>query len=70
MDMPMKHWGRTLATAGLLASAVLLAACSSGGDSKENGDGGSGMKASSSKGKAQTVAITMKDNTKQNRGDD
>lgn len=62
MDMSMKHWGRTLVTTGLLASAVLLVACSSGGDSKENGNGGSETKASSSKGKAQTIAITMKDN--------
>lgn len=62
MKMRMKHWGRTVVTAGLLASVVLLAACSSGGDAKENGNGDSAPKASSSKGKAQTVAITMKDN--------
>ncbi|RJQ08197.1 MAG: hypothetical protein C4558_08380 [Dehalococcoidia bacterium] len=59
--MSMKYWGRAFAVAGLLASAVVLAACSSGGDAKKNG-GGSESKASSGAGKAQTVAITMKDN--------
>lgn len=60
--MHMKRWGRTLATAGLLASAVLLAACSSGGDAKEDGNGGSETKASSNSGTGQTVVITLKDN--------
>ena len=45
-----------------MASAVLLAACSSGGDAKENGNGDSETKASSSSGTGQTVAITLKDN--------
>ncbi|TAJ17001.1 MAG: hypothetical protein EPO65_12120 [Dehalococcoidia bacterium] len=58
--MRAMSWGRALAVAGLLASAVVLSACSSGGESKEKG--GSESKATASAAKAQTVAITLKDN--------
>lgn len=63
--MRIKGWGRALAAAGLLASAVVLASCSSGGDAKEDAGGSAATAtkaASSGGGKAQTVAITMKDN--------
>lgn len=58
--MPARNWVRALAVAGLLASAVVLSACSSGGESKETG--GSESKVPAAAAKAQTVAITLKDN--------
>ncbi len=61
MDMRVKHWGRALAIAGLLASAMVLTSCSSGGDAKENGASGSKAEKAEA-GKAQTVAVAMKDN--------
>ena len=61
--MHLRGWSRALAAAGLLASAVVLASCSSGGDSKDDGSAATATKAASSGGgKAQTVAITLKDN--------
>lgn len=60
--MRVKHWSRALGAVGLLASAVILASCSSGGDAKEDGGGGSAATATKGNSKAQTVAITMKDN--------
>lgn len=59
--MRVKKWGQALAVAGLVASAVVLSACSSGGETKEQG--GSETKATTAaSAKAQTVSITLKDN--------
>lgn len=58
--MRTTNWVRAFAVAGLVASAVVLSACSSSGETKEQGGGES--KATAASAKAQTVSITLKDN--------
>lgn len=63
--MRLKRMGWALAIPGLLASALLLASCSSGGDSKGDAKDNAkpaATKAAADSGKAQTVAVTLKDN--------
>ncbi|TAK75322.1 MAG: hypothetical protein EPO16_09135 [Dehalococcoidia bacterium] len=63
--MRLKRLGWALAVPGVLVSALLLASCSSGGDSKGDAKDNAkpaATKAASDGGKAQTVAVTLKDN--------
>lgn len=54
--MDIRRRGGLLAIVGLAASIALLGACSSGGDAKGDDKPASGAS------KAQTIAVTMKDN--------
>lgn len=61
--MHIKYATRALMTAALLVSAAALISCSSGAGTKTTGGpAGAATKAAASGGKAQTVAVTLKDN--------